>query len=119
MELQVLDAAFERHDPAIEERFGTHHLAAEIVDEEYSTERFDMQRRLVKSGARIEFQVEHLEVELTTRHDKRSQARYPAAVEALAANDSAASTRVDVALSGAVDARIENLDDLAFDLEAI
>ena len=87
MELQVVDAAFEGHDPAVEQVGGADELAAEVVDDEAAAERLHVQGRLVVIARGVVAQVEHVEGELAAGDDEGTAAGDPARVEFLAADD--------------------------------
>jgi len=55
MQGQIVDAAVQGHDPAVEDILGLGALPAEIVDEKGAVEGLDVQRRLIKLGDRIIF----------------------------------------------------------------
>ena len=117
MQLQKIDAAFERHDPAVEQSLGRDDLPPEIVDDEDAAQRLDMQRRFVEFRLRVEAQIEHFQRELAARHDEGPPAGNPALVEIVAAQRTRP-CRIGVR-NLFVRALVEQLDDLAFDLDAI
>ena len=48
VQLEVVDPALQRHDPAVEQVGGAHQLAAEVVDDEATAQRLHVQRGLVE-----------------------------------------------------------------------
>ena len=79
-QLQIIHPVFQRHDPAVEQRGGGHHLAAEIVDQQHAARRLHVQRRGIEIAAALMLQIEHLQREFTPRHDERAAARHKAAI---------------------------------------
>ena len=77
---QVVDAALERHDPAVQQVLRTHPLAAEVVDQEDAAVGLQLQRRLVELRQRVERQVEHVERELAADHHDRTADAHPAPI---------------------------------------
>ncbi len=77
-----------------------------------------MQRRLVEFRRGIEAEVEHLQRQLAAGDDEGPAAGNPALVEILAPQRPGARD-AGAALDALVNAGIEDLDDLAFHLEAI
>src|SRR5438105_10345191 len=119
MELEILDAALERHDPAVEQGFWSDDLAAEVVDDEGAAERLDVERRFVELRQHIETQVEHVERQLAAGNDERALAGDPAAVEVLAPYAAGFKRALRLVIDAFVNAGVEHLDDLAFHLETI
>ena len=114
--LRIVDAAFEWHDPAIEQVGGADELTAEVVDDEAAAEGLYVQGRLVIVAVGVIAEVEHIERELAAGDDERPAARNPAGIVFFAADDGEAvvlSNRGDVERD--VDAGVVNADDLALD----
>ena len=73
--------AFQRENPAVEELFGAAKLSAEIVDEEDTAVRLDMQRGLVEVGLGVVTQVEHAQIQLAACDDDGAAGPHPAGVD--------------------------------------
>src|SRR4029078_13369946 len=119
VELEKIDAALQRHDPAIEQRFGTDERTAEIVDDEGAVQRLHMQGRFIVFGDRIEFQIQHLESQLAAGNHHRTPASDPPRIEALTTNALDLAAVVRGARCGVVERGIEHLHDLAADFDAV
>ena len=87
VQLEIVDAAFQRHDPAVEQVGGADELAAEVVDDEAAAQRLHVQRRLVEVAVRVVAQVEHVEREFAAGDDERTPAGNPAGVVFFAPDD--------------------------------
>src|SRR5690348_4489429 len=118
VQAEIVDAAVEWHDPAIENLLGLGELAPEVVDQERAVERLHVQRRFIELGDRIELEVEHLERELAAGDHHRAIARHPAPVDR---TDAHAGVGVDAAapFHRAVNGGIVDLHDLATEIDAI
>ena len=81
MQVEIVDAAFEGNDPAVEKVAGTDDLAAEVVDDETAPEGFDVQRRLVEMAGGVVAEVEHFKREFAAGDDEGPAARDPARVK--------------------------------------
>ena len=77
---QVVDAALERHDPAVEQILRPHPLPAEVVHQEHAAVGLQLQRRFVELRERVERQVEHVERQLAADDDDRTPDAHPAPV---------------------------------------
>src|SRR5207253_509231 len=98
VEREEVHALFQRDDPAVEEVLRAALLAAEVVDEEDSAVRLELERRLVELRVLVIDEVEVLERELATDHDERTLRLDPAQVHALLLHDGGDVVLVDVAL---------------------
>ena len=78
---QEVDAALERHDPAVQQVARRNALAAEVVDDEHAAVGLQLDRRFVELRDRVERQVEHLERQLAADDDHRPADLLPAAIE--------------------------------------
>ncbi len=87
VQLQIVDAALQRHDPAIEQVGGRDELAAEVVDDEAAAERLHVQRRFVEMAVGVVAQVEHFEREFAAGEDEGPLAGHPARVVLLMAQE--------------------------------
>ena len=77
---QVVHAALERHNPAIEQLLGPHALAPEVVHEKYAAVRLELEWRFVELVNGVEREVEHVERQLTAHHHDRPADADPTAV---------------------------------------
>src|SRR5581483_10621162 len=69
VQCEVVHTAFERHDPPVEQIFRANALASKVIDQEHAAVRFQLQRRLVELGNRVEGQVQHVERQLAADDD--------------------------------------------------
>src|SRR5262249_43628914 len=114
---QIVDSLLERDDPAIEQGLWLNELPPEIVDDEYATKGFYMERRIVEIGNLVVAKIQHFQRELAPRDDEGPTAGDPAAIEIAPADLDVRAARL--ALDLLVHGAVENLDDLAFDLDAV
>ena len=120
MQLEVVETAFERHDPAVEQVGGADELAAEVVDDEAAAESLQMERRLVEMSCGVVAQVEHFKREFATGENERAFAGHPARVVFLSAEK-----RQGVLLGRRCDANrdvnagVVDADDLAIDTDGV
>src|SRR5690349_21711304 len=116
MQGQVVEAALERHDPAVQQVLRTHPLTTEVVHQEDAAIGLELQRRFVEARQRIESQIEHVERELAADHDHWTTDADPASIPGLGSNDARRRTRVEI-LERLVTDRIEHGDDVALDVD--
>ena len=76
----MVDAAFERADPAVEQRDGGHLLPAEVVDDERAAVGLELQRRLVDLRVVVVHQLQAVPRQLAARPDDRAAHAHPAAI---------------------------------------
>src|SRR5580700_3771076 len=120
VEFEVVDAVFERDDPAVEEGGGADELAAKVVDDEAATQRLDMEGRLVIMADGVVEEVEHLEGELAAGNEKGPAAGNPAVVENIGAGrQESAIVAEPGAIDGDVNRGVEDADDLALDGDGV
>src|SRR5262249_35916815 len=81
LQRQVIDAAVEGHDPAVEQVARGDKLAAEVVDEEDTVVGLHLERRGVDTGGFIEAQFEHTGYQLTADHDVGPFAKNPSRID--------------------------------------
>ena len=118
---QEINPRFERNDPPVDHVLWADQLAAEIIDEEQTAGGLELRRRFVKFRDRVEGEIEHFQRQLTAGVDHRPAAADPAPVRLLFPADFGvllflgARGRPDHLVNG----RIEHLDDVAVDLEAV
>src|SRR2546425_185031 len=112
---QVVDAALERHDPAVEEILRPNSLAAEVVDEEHAAVRLQLNGRLVELRERVEREVELLERQLAADDDDRPVNAHPPAIARQRRDD--ARLLAFAAFERLVVERIEHRDDVAVDVD--
>src|SRR5919198_128998 len=115
---QVVEAALERHDPAVQQLLRADALPSEVVDEEHAAVGLQLNRRFVELRERVERQVELVERQLAADHDDRTANPHPPA-GARRRRDDARRPRVvgPVGLERLVVDRIEHRDDLAVDVD--
>src|SRR5439155_7644940 len=80
VEREVVVPALERHDPSVEQIFGTNALTAKVVDQEHAAVRLQVNRRLVELRDRIERQIELVERQLAADHHHGTPDTYPPAI---------------------------------------
>ena len=78
---RIVDAIFQRHDPAIEQFLGTAQLPAEVVDEEDAAVRLDVHRHLIIVRLGRVIQVEHGQVQFAAGDDDRPLDLHPALID--------------------------------------
>ena len=114
---QVVDAAFERDDPPVEQVARADALPPEVVDEEDAAVRFELKRRLVELRDVVEAQVQHLERQLSADGHDRTLDSHPPAIAGRGLDDRRP------ALLGHVQRlmvdRIEHGDDLPVDVDRV
>ena len=117
MQLQIVDPALHRHDPAVQRSARSHKLPAEVVDEETAAKRLHVQRSFIIMAYRVVAHVEHIQRQLAACDHERPSARNPALVVRFAPE-----TRDLFVLLAAVqgaerkmNARVIKADDLALD----
>ena len=116
MQRQEVDAALERHDPAVQEVARRDALAAEVVDDEDAAVGLHLDRRFVEPRDRVEREVEHLQRQLAADHDDRPLDLFPAPV--VRRRGDHAGRRRGAADVHVVD-RIERGDRLAVDVDGV
>ena len=72
-----VNAAIQRHDPAVQQFFGTDALAAEIVDDEDAVVGLELHGADIEAADRVELQVEHLDGQLSADLDGGAVAADP------------------------------------------
>src|SRR6266542_5892857 len=77
---EEVDAAFERHDPAVEKLTRLDLLASEVVDDQHAAIRHGLHRRLIEAGRRAVAQLERIERQLATDDDERASAAHPSPI---------------------------------------
>ena len=77
LQRQEVDAAFERRDPAVEQRVRRALLPAEVVDDEHAAVGDELDRRAVELRHRAVGQVERVERQLAADRDERPPAADP------------------------------------------
>ena len=85
MQVQIIDARFQRDDPSIEEIARRHALAPEVVDDEDAAVRFQMNGRFVELRQVAVSEVEHFERQLAADRDDRPADSHPAAIDRVVA----------------------------------
>src|SRR5262245_22206543 len=107
---EVVHAALERHDPAVQEVLRADALPAEVVHDEHAAVRLELQRRLVELGQRVERQLHHVERELAADGHDRPSNPHPAPVAPTCGDDA---VRIVGFFERLVVDGIEHRDDLA------
>src|ERR1700728_1124784 len=87
VQFQVVDAALEGHDPAIEQVGRAYQLAAKVIDDEASAQGLHVERSLVEIGCGVVPQIEHLQRQFAASDDERPAAGNPTRVVFLAAHE--------------------------------
>src|SRR4051794_33323809 len=112
LQREIVDAALERHDPAVQQVARRDALPPEVVDHQHAAVGERLQRRPIESRDRQVAELERVQRELAAHRDQRPPAAHPAAIlhrtgfdERLALGDR----------NGLVHHRIEDADDLALD----
>ena len=113
---EVIDAAFERHDPPIEQVLGPDTLAPEIVDQQDAAVGLELERRLVELRRRVERQIQHVERELAAGDDDGPADADPAAIARRRGDEDRLVVRLVQLL--VVD-RIEHGDDVAVHVDRV
>ena len=126
VELEVVDAAFQRHDPAIQQLRRVDLLAAEIVDEKHAVQRLHVQGRVVGAGVGVVAQLEHVEGEFAAGDCDGAAADHPAGVECLDLQAAAGGEQLHAGAGligfldeGPVQRLVEQFDDLAGDFDGV
>src|SRR6185369_10249107 len=113
---QVINAALQRDDPAIEQIFRPHALPSEIVNQQHAAVRFHLQRCFVVLGNRIEVQVEHRQREFTADDDNRPTDSNPSTIARCLGDQP---RREPLFVDRLVADWIEYRDDLPFDVDGV
>ena len=113
---EVVHAALERHDPAVQQVLGTHALAAEVVHQEHAAVRLQLQRRLVELRDAVEGEIQHVERQLAADDNDGTADTNPAPV-ARGLGDQAGRTAVIV--ERLVVDRVVHRDDVPVHLDRV
>ena len=73
----MIDAAIERHDPAVEQFAGRKNLPAEVVDDQNAVVGFHLARRDETPGSFVQLQFQHLRRQLAAHRNARPFADGP------------------------------------------
>ncbi len=84
LQRQEVDAAFERHDPAVQQLARRARLPAEIVDDQHAAVGDRLHGRPVEPHRRAVAQLELVQRQLAAHHDHRTAAADPAAIVVVA-----------------------------------
>ena len=80
LQREVVDAALERHDPAVEKLTRLDLLPAEVVDDQHAAVRRGLHRRVVEPGCRVVAQLERIERQLAADRHERTPAAHPSPI---------------------------------------
>ncbi len=78
---EVVHAAVQRHDPAVQQIARRHELPSEVVDDEYPVVGLHLHRRGIDAGGFVEAQFQHAGDELAADHNARTFAQDPALID--------------------------------------
>jgi hypothetical protein len=72
LERQEVDATLQRHDPSVQQLFGTHPLTTEVVDDEEAPVRLHLEGCPVGEGLPIHLEIQLVQGQLTAHHHRRT-----------------------------------------------
>ena len=109
---EIVDPAFERHDPAVQQVARRRVLTAEVIDDQHAAVGERLKRRRVEPERLVESKLQRRHRQLAADRDQRPPAAHPAMVERMVFFQSRIVSAVVDAL---VIDRVEQADDLSFD----
>ncbi len=107
-EREVVDLTVERNDPPVQELLGGHRLTAEVIDDEDAVVRLELEWSEIGAHLAIEAQVQHAGVQLPAGDDGGAMTHHPTGIELRR-----------LLVEGVVEDRVEHVDDLTLDLDAM
>ena len=120
-QLEIVDAAFHGHDPAVQEVSRAYELATEVVDEEAAAQCLHVQRRFIVMPLLVVAQVQHVQSQFASGHNERPPASDPAFVARVAQEARGFRPRIVLRWKIRPEMKpwIEKADDLAFNGDCI
>ena len=115
LQREVVHAALERDDPAVEELARLDLLAAEVVDDQHAAVRDGLYRRVVEPGCRVVAQFERIERQLAAHRHERAPAAHPSPIRRRIVGEPVAFRKRDLVVTH----RVEQPHDLPLDFEGV